>query len=397
MISCSHIIPLFFLLYHVQFAVNQLLRSLDFSPMLPSEPFHSHLKSSTSSNGRVDQVTCSESPSASSNASSPGALDILQTPSDTSPLAHRLPHIPEFLSDQFRNQPHNAKNGVPFTFNGHNSAQGSSHGLAGKPYEHSAFKSHSSVPRFSTSIYGLPHHSSNTPSNHVFPSTSYPLINQPTHSSSIYATSHTSSTSYQGVFNPFDSDANTNIGTTRLLNNPSPHEDFSKTTRRQGGNLSNNLAWSQSISPSLDYTYHTVPSISSSLYSPPSQRRQPDSVQGHSNDPSTTQFENKIISSFPTQPTYDARSMSTQQRQFPPHGLGTNASDPELATRDMLRNLAIAGLTRHREKRRSISGTSEEHLTQLSSGYHNASPPETSSNSPSSEKQANEVQLGFHL
>ncbi|GJJ13212.1 hypothetical protein Clacol_007463 [Clathrus columnatus] len=385
------------------FAVGQLLRTLEFSPVLPSESFLPHPKSNRSN--RVDPVTFLESPSASSNASSPGVLDILQTPSDTSPLAPRLPHIPDFLSDQFRNTSNNAKNGAPFTFDSHNSVQGTLHGLPGKPYDHLTFKGYPTISQFPTPIYDFSPHSSNISSGRVIPTTSYPIVDKPTPSSSIYATSPTLSTTYQGIFNPFDNDTNAGTRLTRFLdNNSSPNEDLSKLSHRQGGSLSNNFTWPQSMTPSIDYTYHVPPPTSSSLYSTPFERNPLDPVPGRINNPTiSTQFENKNIPSFTSQTIFDPRpSTQVQPRQTSPHvphGSGTNAPDSDMATRDMLRNLAVAGLNRHREKQRSVSvsGTSEEPPTRASSGYGNASPPETSNDSPSSEKQANEPINFLHL
>lgn len=316
--------------------------------MLPAESLPSHT-TKRSSNSRVNQAAFSESPSASSNASSPGVIDMLQTPSDTSPLAHRLPHMPDFLPGQLRNRSNTIKTGAPFAFDGHTSVQGSLHGLpgpGGQPHEQSTIKTYSSVPRFSTSVYDLSSHSSITPSNGVFPN-SYPL-NDSAPSSSIYATSQASATPYQGIFNPFD---NAGIASTRFLDDSRTHEDFSKLSRRQGGGLSDNLIWPQSITPSLDYNYH-VP-----LCTPMSQRRQSDSIHGTLNNPGFTsaQVENKTIPPFPTQSTFDA-PIQLQQRQASPHassrGSGTNAPDSDFVTRDILRNLAISGLNRHREKQR---------------------------------------------
>ncbi|KIJ54299.1 hypothetical protein M422DRAFT_241548 [Sphaerobolus stellatus SS14] len=164
-----------------QFTVTQLLRTLEY-PCVPEGLIRQpHVQRPV-----PVPLALEESPSGSSSSSSPGMLDMLQTPSDSSPLMHRPPNA-------YRDKP------------GHAAYSGQ---FAGRSTSLDAGSFKGFRTEFSNSIYD-PHMAS----NRLFPAldkpSPQPLYNQ-----------FPSPSTYQGSFNPFGTDTNPALGHMRLRSEP---------------------------------------------------------------------------------------------------------------------------------------------------------------------------------
>ncbi|KAF8586248.1 ARM repeat-containing protein [Ramaria rubella] len=349
------------------FAVGQLLRTLEFTPSLPAEPFLRHPKAS-----RMAQFPLDESPSASSNSSSPSVLDFLQTPSDTSPLARRSPHAFDMYNDKDRLTPSNAKMIPPYPYENHgdNRPISFSRGLSGKPLDPTMFRGFTPTPPNGSESLYTPQSASLSSSGRSLPIHSFPLVEKPSPSPGLYHSSFLPQTTYQGAFDPFGNDTSPGSGPIRFRSGsfrPGPSDDttspWSHHHQSNASSLSSNTSpdWTHAHS-SPEYP-HGVCTTSPTLYLGPLQRRSSsDSQLSGLVTGSTPPFEHKQIASFVGQNVFE----HPQQHVSGPLSNGPTV-DLNFAEHDMLRGLGITGLTR-RDKPRLGQGNIEDRSLDSSVG-----------------------------
>ena len=302
-----------------------------------------------------------ESPSASSNSSSPSVHDVLQTPSDTSPIARRSPSGFDIYSSKARLTPSSAQITSPHHFESHNDAHALSvpHGAMSKSLDTRFMglaRFTPTPPRGSDALYNA-HSAMLSSSSRSFPVRSFPLIEKPSPPPGLHHTlmlPPAPLTSYQGAFDPFGNDSGSGSGPVRFRSGsfrPSPNDDalapWPHRPQTQTS-ISNNTSPDSSYAISSPDFPNNAIRESPPLYFCPTQRRSSTDMthlqhNGFVNA-GTPLFDQKPVTSFVGQ------AMFEPQQKLVSCSASASAVDSDFAGCDMLRGLGISGLNGCREK-----------------------------------------------